>query len=193
MENIIINIIALIIVSIPLLLVLWLLYILIKHALSDDVSLVAEELCVDSTGENWYGNGEHYQLSVKDGMLKLEKLLGIVKKETILISKAKRVVIELKREYTPAEYETIEKDKSVIGRAIVGGLLLGPVGAIVGGMSGIGTKKETKVIQNANEDIYIDIIAEKQHFLFKVSKLNNDLAYKLYKKVQDEKMTKLIL
>ena len=193
MENIIINIIALIIVSIPLLLVLWLLYILIKHALSDDVSLVAEELCVDSTGENWYGNGEHYQLSVKDGMLKLEKLLGIVKKETILISKAKRVVIELKREYTPAEYETIEKDKSVIGRAIVGGLLLGPVGAIVGGMSGIGTKKETKVIQNANEDIYIDIIAEKQHFLFKVSKLNNDLAYKLYKKLQDEKMTKLIL
>lgn len=193
MENIIINIVAFIIVLIPVLLILWLLYILIKHALSDDVSLVAEELYVDSTGENWYGNGVHYQLSIKDGMLKVDKLLGIFKKETVLISRAKRVVIELKREYTPAEYETIEKDKSVIGRAIVGGLLLGPVGAIVGGMSGIGTKKETKVIQNANEDIYLDIIAEKQHFLFKVSKLNNDLAYKLYKKVQDEKMTKLIL
>lgn len=30
-----------------------------------------------------------------------------------------------------------QKEKSVVGRAIVGGLLLGPVGAIVGGMSGL--------------------------------------------------------
>ena len=190
MENIIINIVALIIVSIPVLLILWLLYILIKRALSDDVSLVAEELCVDSTGGNCNGRGEHYQLSIKDDMLQIEKLLGFVKKETVLISKAKRVIIDLKREYTSAEYETIEKDKSVIGRAVVGGLLLGPVGAIVGGMSGIGTKKETKVIQNANEDIYLDIIAEKQHFLFKVSKLNNDLAYKFYKRIQEVKIKK---
>lgn len=34
-----------------------------------------------------------------------------------------------------------EKEKSVLGRALVGGLILGPVGAIVGGMTGIGTKK----------------------------------------------------
>lgn len=187
MENIIINIVALIIVSIPILLILWLLYILIKRALSDEVSLVAEELCVDNTGENWYGNSVHYQLSIKDGMLKVDKLLGIFKKETVLLSRAKRVVLELKREYTPAEYETIEKDKSVIGRAIVGGLLLGPVGAIVGGMSGIGTKQETKIIKNEKEDIYLDIVAQKQHFLFKVSKLNNDLAYKFYKRIQEEK------
>lgn len=33
-----------------------------------------------------------------------------------------------------------QQNKSVIGRAVVGGLLLGPLGAIVGGMSGIGTK-----------------------------------------------------
>ena len=33
-----------------------------------------------------------------------------------------------------------KKEKSVIGRALVGGFLLGPVGAIIGGMSGIGTK-----------------------------------------------------
>lgn len=35
----------------------------------------------------------------------------------------------------------IEKQKSVVGRAIVGDILLGPVGAIIGGMTGIGTKK----------------------------------------------------
>lgn len=40
------------------------------------------------------------------------------------------------------EKEVKETDKSVLGRAAVGGLLLGPLGAVVGGMSGIGTKKK---------------------------------------------------
>jgi hypothetical protein len=42
------------------------------------------------------------------------------------------------------EQETFEKDKSVMGRAIVGGLLLGPVGAVVGGISGTGKKTSKK-------------------------------------------------
>jgi hypothetical protein len=33
-----------------------------------------------------------------------------------------------------------KKSKSVIGRALLGGVLLGPVGAIVGGMTGVGDK-----------------------------------------------------
>ena len=36
--------------------------------------------------------------------------------------------------------QLISKDKSVIGRAAVGAILLGPLGAIIGGMSGIGSK-----------------------------------------------------
>ena len=45
---------------------------------------------------------------------------------------------------TVKEEEIIEKNKSVIGRAVVGDLLLGPLGAVVGGMSGIGTKQKKK-------------------------------------------------
>lgn len=41
------------------------------------------------------------------------------------------------------EVQIREVDKSVIGRAVVGGVLLGPLGAIVGGASGIGTKQKT--------------------------------------------------
>lgn len=40
-----------------------------------------------------------------------------------------------------------EKDKSVIGRAIVGGLVFGVAGAVVGGMSGLGSKKEYKLVK----------------------------------------------
>lgn len=41
------------------------------------------------------------------------------------------------------EKQIMELDKSVIGRAVVGGVLLGPLGAVVGGMSGIGSKNKT--------------------------------------------------
>ena len=43
-----------------------------------------------------------------------------------------------------SEEEILEKSKSVTGRAVIGGVLLGPLGAIVGGMSGIGDKKKEK-------------------------------------------------
>jgi len=43
------------------------------------------------------------------------------------------------------EEEIIEKSKSVLGRAVVGGLVLGPLGAIVGGISGTGKKEKTKL------------------------------------------------
>lgn len=41
------------------------------------------------------------------------------------------------------EEEIVEVDKSVVGRAIVGGLLLGSLGAEIGGISGVGKKKKT--------------------------------------------------
>lgn len=46
-----------------------------------------------------------------------------------------------------SETEIKEKSKSVGGRAVVGGILLGPLGALVGGVSGVGDKK-SKTIKN---------------------------------------------
>lgn len=40
------------------------------------------------------------------------------------------------------ETEIVEKNKSVIGRAVAGGLLVGGVGAMVGAVSGTGTKEK---------------------------------------------------
>lgn len=50
-------------------------------------------------------------------------------------------IISLKKSNT---HELIQANKSVIGRAVVGGLILGPLGAIVGGMSGLGSKAVNK-------------------------------------------------
>ena len=42
--------------------------------------------------------------------------------------------------------ELTEHQNSVVGRSLVGGLLLGPLGAVVGGISGVGTQKETTMM-----------------------------------------------
>ncbi|GIN37792.1 hypothetical protein [Heyndrickxia oleronia] len=39
------------------------------------------------------------------------------------------------------EKELVDKNKSAIGRGVAGGLLFGPAGLILGGLSGVGTKK----------------------------------------------------
>lgn len=43
-----------------------------------------------------------------------------------------------------SEEEIIKKSKSSVGRAIAGGVLLGPLGAIVGGISGVGDKSKSQ-------------------------------------------------
>ena len=55
-----------------------------------------------------------------------------------------------------------QKNKSVIGRAIAGGLILGPVGAIVGGMTGIGQKQvATNMPENILSISYLENEIEK--------------------------------
>lgn len=45
---------------------------------------------------------------------------------------------------TATEDQIMTESKSIIGRAIVGGLILGPLGAVIGGMSGVGSKQKLK-------------------------------------------------
>lgn len=50
-------------------------------------------------------------------------------------------IIDLK---TASHQELESADKNVIGRAVAGQLLFGPVGAVIGGLSGVGKKEKLK-------------------------------------------------
>jgi len=56
--------------------------------------------------------------------------------------------------------ELVKIDKSVIGRAAVGALILGPLGAVVGGMSGIGNKEKVQDISYLVLN-YWDVLSKK--------------------------------
>lgn len=76
-----------------------------------------------------------------------------------------------------------EEKKSVIGRALIGGVLLGPVGAIVGGISGTGsTQKVTDGMSITFWSIpqrkYMSLVLEKK------SNLTRDFANSLKEKIK---------
>lgn len=94
-----------------------------------------------------------------------------------MIVKSKKKTVELNYEKLTAikavkETDLLQQDKSVIGRGIVGGLLLGPAGAIVAGMSAIGGKKNVRgelliINYKPNEN------AESQVIIFNLEKLSS--------------------
>ena len=43
-----------------------------------------------------------------------------------------------------SQKEIVEKNKSAVGRGLVGGLIFGPAGLILGGLSGVGTKTKAE-------------------------------------------------
>lgn len=66
--------------------------------------------------------------------------------------------------------DLLKKDRSVIGRGIAGGILLGPVAAIIGGMSAMGKQKHIKgefLILN-----YMDQKDEERTLIFDLKNLN---------------------
>ena len=82
------------------------------------------------------------------------------------------------RNYTEEEI----KNKSVVGRALVGGILTGGIGAVVGGMSGIGSKTKKKTVP-AFEILYTENGIEKtilleDYWLIGTSKFMNSIKEK---------------
>jgi hypothetical protein len=67
-----------------------------------------------------------------------------------------------------------QKSKSIIGRALLGGVLLGPVGAIVGGITGVGDKKLKKedFPDNALTISITDLDGTEKFLLFAVDNKN---------------------
>jgi hypothetical protein len=74
---------------------------------------------------------------------------------------------------------TEKKSKSIIGRALVGGLILGPVGAIVGGMTGIGDKEKSKSLSGIDN-------------ILSISYTENDIEYILLFECSDKKTKKVM-
>ena len=95
--------------------------------------------------------GEHFQITEdlgklrKGDMVKVElyddhlELSTLLTKQPITLDYSQITDV-----FYGSQTELVEKSKSPIGRAVVGGLLTGGVGAVVGAVSGIG-KKEKKV------------------------------------------------
>ena len=62
------------------------------------------------------------------------------------------------------QVETVVKQKNAAGRALAGGLVFGPVGAVVGGFSGIGNKEKKKEKKIEHEVLHISLKDGTEHF-----------------------------
>ena len=70
------------------------------------------------------------------------------------------------------------KEKSVIGRAIIGGFLLGPVGAIIGGASGM---NDTILKENDNLIILFKNDGKEEAVLFQIKKGKTNEVFNFFK------------
>lgn len=105
---------------------------------SNDIS--SKLMYVDGLDSFSFGIMVKLSLNSKDEYLELESVFKIGKeKPKVYLNYNQVISISL-----VTEKEVIEQSKSTVGRAVAGGVLLGPVGAIVGGMSGIGNKTKNK-------------------------------------------------
>lgn len=100
--------------------------------------------------------------------------------------------------YYGLESEIIVKNKSVIGRAAAGGLVFGPVGAIVGAISGLGEKEQKKkrllflisYVSSSGEQSYLRFEDTRQYKGRKVAEKLQELCH-IQPVVPSETITKL--
>jgi len=109
----------------------------------------------------------------------------VIKKSDL--SKVQEFNLEDIKSIKPLSEDTVtEKEKSVISRAIVGGVIFGVTGAIVGGLSGIGSKKEIKT------EHFIKITLNNGLELLFAPFMNNPENYKYLTRKLDEYILKTI-
>lgn len=89
---------------------------------------------------NWPQNLLIATVEIYDDCLMFWKAATPRQNQSPTILKIKSII---KTEYL-TEKEIIEKSKNVVGRAAAGAMLFGPVGALIGGMSGIGNSQKQK-------------------------------------------------
>lgn len=94
--------------------------------------MIKENFLLLETVENLPVNNM-YKLSLDNDCVLIKNLLG---KFSIPYEQITDV-------YYGLQSEIVEKSKSVIGRAVAGGILFGGVGAVVGAVSGVGNKSKT--------------------------------------------------
>lgn len=119
-------------------------------------------------------DGEIIRLSSDEEKIKIENLQF---QQKYLIPKDKVI----SKSITSSNMLT-EKQKSVIGRSIVGFALGGGVGAIVGGVSGVGTKQTTELVnflvinykdEDNNEQEAMFALLDKTHLMYVRMFVNN--------------------
>lgn len=90
-------------------------------------------------GVSWMSAGAAVTVTLDDSSQQLEIKMRVFKGNPAYLPYSQITSIGV-----VSEKEVIEHNKSVLGRAAVGGLVFGPLGAIVGGMSGTGTKQKVQ-------------------------------------------------
>lgn len=136
-----------------------------------------------------FKKGEMCDVAVYDDHLEIEGILG-KKKATLPLSRVTDV-------YYGVETEIVNKNKSVIGRAVAGGILFGGVGALVGAASGTQQKqvKKRKVVfvisyvSAAGEDAFLQFEDTRCH---KGAKVYKEISSRV-KPVAEEEPGEIIL
>lgn len=114
-----------------------------------------------------------------DAEQRLEFFQRMTKKPPVRLAYEKIVCLK-----TMKTKDFVEKDKSAIGRAAVGGLLFGSAGAVIGGISGTGKKKvyDPKkyfvIYYRSGEDITpitLEVVEASLHFKSFVQNLESKL------------------